>query len=646
MIARLALALLALLLLLPAPALAVTTKFMESGGDATSGTEFYDSVSGATTATDQSHTGPRSLKATYSGTTPKTVKKNGILADAGRSITMWIRLSEVSVNTPTVIFRVQTSGGTAIASFGFGASLFQPNIDAASNCGSAMAAVSANTWYRIRLSYVITSASSYTFVFVDGTGATTTLTRADCGVDLSTTGTADLLIGAVNPGSSASGSFWIDDVYVDDRTDLADPGAIRVTAKLPISNNTGNLTDSFGVAAPASRYTNVDDRPLDATTGWINTNTTANAENYGIQAASAGDVDTTGATYIARAAWVRSAKLDQSGATTLGTGIGSCTVTANGNTGCTTGSMNFMTGQTVLCGLAENTAGASEAISDTLSNTWTALTGGSSTVKLSAWYAVIGAGTKAGAATVSFSATAGNIKRAGACVVLDGNDASTPLDKNPAATTDGTSTYNSAATGTLTQANETVAAVFAFAGPNSDTTACASPTGSDSGLGLIGTNTGGATSNASLRICYGVVAATTTVTPAATNSTSNRAGVQTVATLKIRNNATPGAGTPKITNNGSDTAITLTTTPTTYTNIVDSSSYPSNAAAIGMVASGATASTVFYEGGMLIAYIPGTPSCTGSRARTGANGAGRCSRQMTEAEPGEPVIAAYEESDR
>ena len=68
------------------------------------------------------------------------------------------------------------------------------------------------------------------------------------------------------------------------------------------------------------------------------------------------------------------------------------------------------------------------------------------------------------------------------------------------------------------------------------------------------------------------------------------------------------AGTPGITNNGTTTGITLTTTSTLYTDIVDSSIYPSDVAGIGMRSAGVAAdATDLFECGMLIAYIPGVP---------------------------------------
>ena len=64
------------------------------------------------------------------------------------------------------------------------------------------------------------------------------------------------------------------------------------------------------------------------------------------------------------------------------------------------------------------------------------------------------------------------------------------------------------------------------------------------------------------------------------------------------------AGTPGITDNGSTTAITLTTTSALYTKITDSASYPSDVAGIGMRSAGNAAdATDLFECGTLIAYI-------------------------------------------
>jgi hypothetical protein len=65
------------------------------------------------------------------------------------------------------------------------------------------------------------------------------------------------------------------------------------------------------------------------------------------------------------------------------------------------------------------------------------------------------------------------------------------------------------------------------------------------------------------------------------------------------------SGTPKITVNGADTAITLTTSPAFYWEPVTSASYPTNAAVIGMVSSGTTDDTFLYECGIVVAFQQG-----------------------------------------
>lgn len=62
-------------------------------------------------------------------------------------------------------------------------------------------------------------------------------------------------------------------------------------------------------------------------------------------------------------------------------------------------------------------------------------------------------------------------------------------------------------------------------------------------------------------------------------------------------------GTPKIMDNGTETGITLTTSPALYTVTTTSASYPSNAAGIGMRSAATAAGTFLYECGTVIAYM-------------------------------------------
>ncbi len=71
---------------------------------------------------------------------------------------------------------------------------------------------------------------------------------------------------------------------------------------------------------------------------------------------------------------------------------------------------------------------------------------------------------------------------------------------------------------------------------------------------------------------------------------------------------TAAQGTPKLMDNGSESAITLTTSAAIYTVTTDSASYPSNAAGIGMRSSNSANDVFLYDCGVMVAYIEGHPA--------------------------------------
>lgn len=89
---------------------------------------------------------------------------------------------------------------------------------------------------------------------------------------------------------------------------------------------------------------------------------------------------------------------------------------------------------------------------------------------------------------------------------------------------------------------------------------------------------------------------------------SSKTIIGCMAWVRSKISATSGAPTPKITFNGIDYAVTLTTGILYYFKVVDSPTYPSDAAGIGMVSSGAAGDTFLYECGVLVAYLLGTAS--------------------------------------
>lgn len=74
--------------------------------------------------------------------------------------------------------------------------------------------------------------------------------------------------------------------------------------------------------------------------------------------------------------------------------------------------------------------------------------------------------------------------------------------------------------------------------------------------------------------------------------------------LRGKKSSPLGGGTAKITLDGADFNIALTTSASVLTKPVTQSSYPSSPAAIGMVSTGSTTDTTLYECGIVIVYTP------------------------------------------
>lgn len=220
---------------------------------------------------------------------------------------------------------------------------------------------------------------------------------------------------------------------------------------------------------------------------------------------------------------------------------GSSGCSATTGTTCVTGSISTIDGDVAVAVFSDRIGGTTPTIGDSCSRSWTALTGAptTSTVRYMAWYAP---STSTCSMTVTFTTDSSGNNRAGAVAVWSGAAAS-PLDTNPTVNTDGTSPYVGPASGSLAQAGEVVVGMFAhtFIGAGDDVT-CAEGTTS---LAIVQYQ-----SNTSALICYAIVTSTSSVTPSATTSGTNRVGVNgtasfkaaTAATIPIRNRALLGVG--------------------------------------------------------------------------------------------------------
>lgn len=284
---------------------AATTTFMESGTDATQGFEFYSSTANSPTSdTTLVKTGPRSIKIDSgpSNVAPY-IRRTGVLADAGRRISAYFNFTNIPSTTNIRLFFVRTSAANPIIGIRMTSTGQLQMANGTTQCGTvAGSTLSTGKWYRIAISYTITSTTSFTVkVYLDGV-LDMTATGSDC--TLANTSSDMLNIGWENaPG--ANKVFNVDNIYVDNGSDLTDPGDIRVTAKLPASDNTGDFDTAVGASPGAgSRYTNVNERALSITNGWRQNATGQVSENFGIQAISAGDMDLSDQTLVAYGCWI------------------------------------------------------------------------------------------------------------------------------------------------------------------------------------------------------------------------------------------------------------------------------------------------------------------------------------------------------
>lgn len=292
------------------------TKFLESGTAATQGFEFWSSsgagAGAAVTSDSQAVAGSvRSIKITTGASnTGAGCFAIGVLADAGRRFSMWMRFTGTpnpAIGGSDFISIVNSGGGTIVFQLGLTAAgkLVVMN-DNHTILGTSSTTLVASTDYRISCAYTISSTTVNSItVYINGvseivvTNGTLQFTGGDefdffWSDNGHTAGINLVMFGA---------HFFIDDGTSGD----CGAGGLRVTAKLPISNGTTNgMTGSgtpSGTGTGNARYVN--ERPL-STTNFVSVVAAGSAitEEDNIQSVSAGDVDLTGATIIDYTGWV------------------------------------------------------------------------------------------------------------------------------------------------------------------------------------------------------------------------------------------------------------------------------------------------------------------------------------------------------
>ncbi len=222
------------------------------------------------------------------------------LADAGRRISVRMRFDALPAST-TGIIRPLTGTATVAEVRLDSAGKLRLYAGASGGVLQATGAttLSTSTWYQISLAYTITNASvSEWRVYLNGALELTASNPAS-----QVTGSNNLRIGWTGTSPGSNKHMYHQDLFIDDGTDLADPGDISVTNKRPSGTGSNNAFDTLG-GTSANRWDAVAERPSGTTNYWRHAASTSVIEEYTVEAASAGDDDLTGKTILGWAPWV------------------------------------------------------------------------------------------------------------------------------------------------------------------------------------------------------------------------------------------------------------------------------------------------------------------------------------------------------
>jgi hypothetical protein len=441
-------------------------QFLESGGSATSGLEFWSSTGGTVAVASSPVHGSaiKSIKLTSGATTPEVIRTQFTQASGRYSV--YFQSDSTALNT-VFRLRVDTSGGTSLFQAFVSPNANTLSVQAASNATNTAITFSANTWYRLELLWTITS----TTVFVgqaslyNDSGATETQLATISQTNSTTLGGTSVgQIRIQGDNSSTSANYYFSDVYLDDTGQSSgSPGPVIVTVKRPNALSTNNFANTAGTFT--NRWELVADNPLDAARNIYSDIgvATQQTETFLFQDAATGDLNVSTYDILGGEGYI----YNSSDGTVAGTLLASATNSSAGTAGTTlTASLTASSGDLVVCNFADQVGGSAPTIADTGGNSYTALNTSTNTVRKSSWYSRVTA--SPGTITVTFGSSSNS--RALACGRYQAM-MTTPLDTNPADANDSTSPYDSPLSGTLAQTREIVLGTFALAGPGGDTIA-------------------------------------------------------------------------------------------------------------------------------------------------------------------------------
>lgn len=303
----------------------MATTFLEPGGDATFNVTTNNNSGGlwstiqassSLVASDFVH-GNHKKSIQYHPSGLDICVANSVIADSGGRFSFYIYLVALPAANASII-----SAGTPFKIRLSTAGVIQLWNQTPAQIGTDGSTLSTGRWYRISLSYTITSTTINRFeLFVDGVSSIS-ITNATIG----STGTANFTVGNIDTDTSLN--FRSSDHYIDDSNSLTDTGDIWVTAKRPNANgNTNGFTTQIGSGSSgygSGHSPQVNERAVSTTNGWSMIGAgSAITEEYNIENSSTGDINISSDTLVDFMGWVFASSLSSETGSIILAGVSS-----------------------------------------------------------------------------------------------------------------------------------------------------------------------------------------------------------------------------------------------------------------------------------------------------------------------------------
>lgn len=286
-----------------------TPLYMEPGTEATQDLSlFFNSGGTVSSATDQAHTGTRSLKCSTGPAVTAGVSSKIVLTDAGARISFWVLFDSTSFFANNSIVQLVNGNGQVVAQVAIdttGKVLLTP---AGGTSAQGTTTIVANRWYRIGLSYRVTSLTDWAFcAYLNGVLEA----HRTSSMSSETLPYKDIHRFVLRMDGPAGGDLngWFDDIYADDESNLSDTGSVVIVAKRPYADGvTNGFTTQIGTGGSGygtGHAPQVNERPLSTSNGWSAVGAgTAITEQYSIEPINVGDVSIGAAPILGVMGWV------------------------------------------------------------------------------------------------------------------------------------------------------------------------------------------------------------------------------------------------------------------------------------------------------------------------------------------------------